>query len=175
MQYPKTSVRKVVETIHGHKIVDQYRWLENGGSKPVQKWTDEQNTLTNSVIKRSSVNKFARELKRHYHFPSIGMLYKAGPYYFNWERQPDQQQSVLYIRKGFKGKKRVLIDLNKLSKKKTADIAYWAQSYSGKYMVYGLDLEGEEKAQMRLMETETGKDIEIIASNASGSSISWLP
>lgn len=175
IKYPRTTVRRVVDSIHGHKVVDPYRWLENSKSKAVIKWVEEQNAITNKIISSKLRETFASGVKRHTYFPFIGIFYKTGPFYFNWERQPDQQQSVLFIRKGLQGKKRVLIDPNTLSKDKTVSIDLWVQSRSGLYLVYDKSTNGEEKPEMHLMDTRTGKDVEKIANNASGSSVCWLP
>jgi prolyl oligopeptidase len=41
---PQTRVDDVVDMIHGQKVEDPYRWLENGESEEVRKWVNEQNT-----------------------------------------------------------------------------------------------------------------------------------
>ena len=35
---PTAAVKPVEETIHGTKVVDKYRWLEDGKSPETQKW-----------------------------------------------------------------------------------------------------------------------------------------
>ena len=36
---PPTPARPVVDTVHGVKLTDDYRWLEDGRSPEVQAWT----------------------------------------------------------------------------------------------------------------------------------------
>ena len=52
MKYPSTPVKKHVETIHGHRIIDNYRWLERNTSSNVKKWIDAQNKLVDQVVPR---------------------------------------------------------------------------------------------------------------------------
>src|SRR6516165_4402775 len=48
--YPPTKKDNVVDVLHGVKIVDPYRWLEDGDSGDVKAWVDEQNKLTQAVL-----------------------------------------------------------------------------------------------------------------------------
>ena len=47
---PKIAVRPVIETIHGRKIADNYRWLEDQKSPETQAWIDEQIRYTRSLL-----------------------------------------------------------------------------------------------------------------------------
>ena len=49
-KYPATRKENIVEEIHGVKIEDPYRWLEDASSKEVQEWVEEQNKLTFSIL-----------------------------------------------------------------------------------------------------------------------------
>src|SRR5207244_12768800 len=50
LHYPLTKTDNVVDVLHGVKIVDPYRWLEDGSSAAVKDWVDEQNKLTQLVL-----------------------------------------------------------------------------------------------------------------------------
>src|SRR5438874_6034134 len=52
--YPPTRTDNVVDVLHGVKIVDPYRWLEDGNSAPVKEWVLEQNKLTQSYLGKVS-------------------------------------------------------------------------------------------------------------------------
>ena len=43
---PATSARPVVDVVHGIKLTDRYRWLEDGKSAEVQAWTKRQHEAT---------------------------------------------------------------------------------------------------------------------------------
>jgi len=43
---PKAEKRPLEETMHGVKIVDDYRWLEDGTSPETQKWVAEEMAYT---------------------------------------------------------------------------------------------------------------------------------
>src|SRR6185503_18903765 len=48
--YPPTKTDNVVDILHGVKIVDPYRWLEDGKSDATIAWVDEQNKFTQELL-----------------------------------------------------------------------------------------------------------------------------
>ena len=65
-QPPKTPVKPVIDTIHGRKITDNYRWLEDQQSPETRAWIDEQNAYARSVLDplpgRPAISKRLEEL-----------------------------------------------------------------------------------------------------------------
>ena len=63
---PKTEKRPLEETVHGVKIVDNYRWLEDGSSPETQKWVAEEMAYTGRVLDplpgREAIHKRLTEL-----------------------------------------------------------------------------------------------------------------
>ena len=51
--YPVTKKGDVVETLHGHKIADPYRWLEDPNSAETAAWVDAQNKVTFAYLEKS--------------------------------------------------------------------------------------------------------------------------
>src|SRR5690242_14243072 len=43
---PVAEPKPVVDIYHGTKVVDNYRWLENGNSPETQKWVEEEMDYT---------------------------------------------------------------------------------------------------------------------------------
>src|SRR3954465_690947 len=48
--YPETPTHPVEEVLHGEQISDPYRWLEDGQSPETQRWTEQQNALTEAYL-----------------------------------------------------------------------------------------------------------------------------
>ena len=48
--HPKTEIRPVVDRIHGHEVIDPYRWLEEGESPATQEWSAQQRAFTAHTI-----------------------------------------------------------------------------------------------------------------------------
>src|SRR5580704_11411097 len=113
---PKAEVRPVEEDVHGTKITDKYRWLEDGSSAETQKWVEEEMSYTRSMLDplpgRDAIHQRLTELLA---IGSIGVPQVAGKYYFYMRREGTQNQPILYVREGIEGKDRILVDANKLS------------------------------------------------------------
>lgn len=177
MRYPPTPRRKTIEIIHGNRIVDNYRWLEDAQKLDVKNWVKAQNKLTDKTISKNLRAKLEKELERNYNFPSVSSPIPYEGLYFWWERQPEQEQGILYVKSGLKGKKRALVDPNKLSKKTThtTSLDYWYPSRRGNYLAYGISQDGSELSVLKIINVRTGENLETVAKNAPSSSICWMP
>ena len=49
---PATQQQPVTDDYFGHKVVDPYRWLEDGSSPETQQWVAEQLAYTRSILDR---------------------------------------------------------------------------------------------------------------------------
>lgn len=176
MKYPSTPPKKLVETIHGYKVTDNYRWLENLSSKTVKDWINAQNKLTDQVISSKLQAKIEKELEKACKFPSLSAPRSRNGLYFGWERKVGQEQAVVYVQHSLHGKKRILIDPNELSQKTghIVSLESWFLSHKGDYVAYRTSVDGSELAALKVMDVKTGKDIEKVSDNSSYS-LTWLP
>ena len=133
--YPMTRKSDHVDTYHGTKVPDPYRWLEDDTSAETAAWVTAQNNvtfpylekipfraaLTDRVIKLNDYEKYSA--------PS-----QKGPYFFFSKNSGLQNQSVLYIQKGADGTPEVLIDPNTWSTDGTTRLSAFAPSKDAKRM-----------------------------------------
>jgi prolyl oligopeptidase len=158
VQPPKARVAVVEDTLHGQKIADPYRWLEDGNSPETQQWTREQLAYTRSVLDAQPI----REQLRARLTPLLqtGELHPprtAGNWFLYTRRQGDQNQPILYVREGVNGKDRVLVDPNTMSTEGVVALDWWHISKDGKYVVFGISPGGSEISTLQIVETATGK------------------
>jgi prolyl oligopeptidase len=157
---PKAAVENVVETIHGQKVEDPYRWLEDAEKPETKRWVDDQNAYTKSALDnlpyRDSINKRLDELFSIGWFGSPQI--RKGRYFYE-KREGDQDQPVLYVRKVAGGQEKVLVDPNALDAEGLVALDWWYPSDDGKLLAYGLSREGTEQSTLYLMNTETGKKL----------------
>ncbi|MGC2648205.1 MAG: prolyl oligopeptidase family serine peptidase, partial [Candidatus Sulfotelmatobacter sp.] len=172
---PKTEKRPLEETIQGVKIVDNYRWLEDGSSPDTQKWVAEEMAYTRSVLDplpgRDAIHKRLTELL------SIGSITQpeiGGKYYFYTRREGMQNQPVLYVREGVEGKDRVLLDPNQLAADGTIALDWYRASENGKYLAYGTSPSGSEMSTLHILETKTGKLLPDTIERTRACSIAWM-
>ena len=173
---PKAKVAPVEETLHGHKIVDNYRWLEDAGSAETKAWVDQELTYTRSILDtlpgRPSIEKRLGQLLT---IGNINPPQMGGPYYFYTRRDGMQNQPVLYVREGVTGKDRVLVDANQLASDGTIALDWWYASDDGKYVAYGTSPSGSEMSTLHLVETATGKTLPDAIERTRAASVAWKP
>jgi prolyl oligopeptidase len=172
---PKAEVRPIEEDVHGTKVVDKYRWLEDGSSAETQKWVEGEMSYTRSMLDplpgRDAIHQRLTELLA---IGSIGVPQVAGKYYFYMRRDGAQNQPVLYVREGIEGKDRVLVDANKLSADGTIALDWFDPSEHGKYLVYGTSPSGSEMSTLHILETATGNLLPDTIERTRSASIAWM-
>jgi prolyl oligopeptidase len=175
---PKAETRPVEENFHGTKVVDQYRWLEDGTSTETRKWVAEEMAYTRAVLDpltgREAIHKRLTELL------SIGTITVpqiGGQYYFYTRRDGMQNQPVLYVRSGTAGKEhekdRALVDVNQLAADGTVALDWFHPSENGRYVAYGISSSGSEMSTLHIIEATTGKTLPDTIERTRAASIAW--
>src|SRR5262249_32477421 len=84
---PKAKTEPVTDDVQGHKIVDNYRWLENGDSPETQDFERQELAYTRSVLDplpgREAIFNRLKELS---HIGLINAPQPGGNYYFYTRR-----------------------------------------------------------------------------------------
>ena len=154
---PKTKEKDFNEVLHGVVLRDSYRWLEKNG-EDVKKWIREQNRFSHSLLSElPQRKKFEKRLGQLFKTGSIGVPLPKKGFYFVMDRKSDEDMAVLYVQKGLKGKKRILINPNKLSKDKTTTLRRWAPSDDGKLLAYSLSENGNDQGAIYVLNVATGE------------------
>src|SRR5215468_4434054 len=172
---PKTDVKPVADIYHGTKVVDNYRWLEDGNSTETQRWVEQEMAYTRSLIDplpgRDAIHKRLTALL------SIGSITPpmiAGKHYFYTKREGMQNQPVLYVRDTLDAADRVLVDANQLAADGTIALDWFQPSDNGKYVTYGTSVSGSELSTLHIIETKTGTILPDTIERTRAASIAWL-
>ena len=171
---PKTALKPVIDVLHGTKILDNYRWLEDGTSPETQKWVEQELAYTRAILDpllgRDSIHKRLTELL------SIGIVTPpqiAGKYYFYTKREGMQNQPILYVREGVNGADRVLVDANEFAADGTIALDWFQPSENGRYVAYGTSAAGSEMSTLHIIETKTDATLPDIIERTRAASIAW--
>lgn len=176
LKYPKTKRGDQVDVYHGTKVADPYRWLEADvrESKEVAAWVEAENKVTNAYLEaipeRAAIKKRLTEL---WNFERFSMPSRKSGLYFYTRNDGLQNQSVLYVADGLKGKPRVLLDPNKWSKDGTVSLAGTAISPEAKYLAYGKSEGGSDWHTWHVLDVRTGKVMSDEIKWIKFSNISW--
>ena len=99
LKYPQTKPVDHVDELHGVKVADPYRWLEDDvrQSKEVADWVAAENQVTAAYLaalpQRDAIKKRLTEL---WNYEKFGAPFKAGGRYFYFKNDGLQNQAVLY-------------------------------------------------------------------------------
>ena len=160
MTYPGSKKIDHVDELHGVKVPDPYRWLEDDvrESKDVAAWVESQNKVTFAYLEalpqRDAIKKRLTELWNYekYTAPS-----KVGGRYFYFKNDGLQNQSVLYKQPSLDAEPSVLIDPNKWSKDGTVALGATSFSDDGQYVAYSVADAGSDWNTWRILEVDTGR------------------
>lgn len=160
LAYPKARKGDVVDTYHGTKVADPYRWLEDPDAAESRTWIEAENKVTygylNQIPERAWLKKRLTEV---WDYEKYSVPWKKGGRYFFQKNDGLQNQYVLYTMKSLDGKPRVLIDPNKLSEDGTVAIRGLSVSEDGKHLAYALSEAGSDWQEWYVRDIETVEDL----------------
>jgi prolyl oligopeptidase len=173
---PATIKQPVTDDYHGHKVVDDYRWLEDGNTPETQQWVAAQLAYTRSILdKLPGRDQLHSHLEQLLQIGNLGATEVGGAYYFHTRREGTQNQPVLYVRKAVDGKDEVLVDVNALAKDGTVALDWWVPSHDGKYVAYGTSAGGSEISTLHIVATATHKLLPDTIERTRAASLAWKP
>ncbi len=172
---PLAEIKPIVDIYHGTKVVDNYRWLEDGSSPATEKWVGEEMSYTRAILDplpgRDAIHKRLTDLLT---IGNITAPYIAGRHYFYTKREGMQNQPVLYVRDELNGPDRVLVDANQLASDGTIALDWFQPSENGKYVAYGTSPSGSEMSTLHIIETKTGTILPDTIERTRAASVAWL-
>lgn len=157
-QYPPARRGDTVEILHGKKVADPYRWMEDVDSPETRAWVAAQVKFTNAWFARiPNRAEITKQLAEWTDVPSGGEARRFGNRVFFTERKPGQNQPVLYVREG--SETRVLVDPNSFAKDGTSALSVWWPSRTGNWLAFGIAVAGSDWMEARFRETATGREL----------------
>jgi prolyl oligopeptidase len=175
MRYPDAPRLELVEELHGHRIADPYRWLEDPDDPRTKAWTAAQDELAADHLARLPLRaEFAARLERLVHAGAVGVpVWRAGRA-FSTRRDPGQEHAVLRVREP-DGTLRVLVDPTVLDPSGLTTLDAWMPSWEGDRLAYQLSSGGDEHSVLHVLDVATGEDVEEPIDRCRYSDVSWLP
>ncbi len=177
LKYPESRTVNIVDEQFGVKVADPYRWLEDDvrNSKDVAEWVAAQKAVADPYLDSlPGKDALAARMKALFNYERYSLPQKAGGHYFFTKNDGLQNQSPLYVRKGLKGKDRVLIDPNQWAKDGATALDAWEPSPNGKLLAYSIQDGGSDWRTIRVLDVKTGKTIGDEIKWAKFTNIAWV-
>ena len=161
-------------------MTENYRWLEDGKSPDVKKWTAKQNEYTREFLgKLPDSESIRRRVTQILSADTIAYwdAQYRGDLLFTIKRQPPKQQPFLVVYQG--SEERILVDPNSLDPDSTTTIDWYIPSPTGRWVAVSLSKSGTESGDVSFFETKSGRQVfEVIPrvnGGTAGGDLAWEP
>jgi prolyl oligopeptidase len=151
----------VTDTYFGTKIVDNYRWLEDAKSPETRAFIDAQNAYTGRYLKQATLRSQAvDDLDQLENVSSAGIPLQRGESFFFRKRLAGEQQYSIYVRQGWTGKDKRLLDPAVLTTDPNLSVEIEDVSRDGKLLAYSIQNGGADERSIQVLNVATGKKLE---------------
>jgi prolyl oligopeptidase len=160
---PPPAVDAIPETDNyfGTKIVDNYRWLEDSKSPETRAFIDAENTYTGRYLKQARIRQqVVDDLDDLENVAAANSPLQRGDNYFYRKRLGGEQQFSIYVRQGWTGKDKRLIDPAVLNKDPNVSVHIEDVSRDGKLLAYAVQTGGADETSVHVLNVVTGKSLE---------------
>ncbi len=165
----------IEEDLHGVKVQDPYRWLEESDTAEARAWIDAQSNYSRGYLESLPMREAVRtRMAEILSSGSLSTPAEAGGRYFYSRREGDQDQPVVYMREALHGADRALLDPNSMSGSGTTTIDWYVPSKDGKLLAYGKSTEGTETSTMYILDIESGGDLDDVFPKVRFANPQWL-
>ncbi|MFR9804662.1 prolyl oligopeptidase family serine peptidase [Pseudonocardia sp. RS010] len=178
-RYPEAPRLDLVEELHGRRVADPYRRLEDPEDPRTREWSAAQDELARSRLDalpgREVLESRLRELLSA---GSVSVpLWRAGRAFFS-RREPGQEHAVVYVREpdgAGSVRERALLDPVALDPSGLTTLDTWVPDLEGNRIAYQVSHGGDEQSVLYLLDVATGEVVEGPIDRCRYSSVAWLP
>jgi prolyl oligopeptidase len=157
---PKAQTGKVVDVLHGVRVPDPYRWIENQYSPETRAWIKAEDRCTSGTLDTlPGREKISDDLGKLMRREAVGVPIERNKRFFYMKRAADQDLSLIYMRQGVDGPPELLFDPRPLSKDHSTSATLLGASDDGRYMLYGIRLGGQDQVTLHVMDVAARHDL----------------
>ncbi len=173
--YPPARRDDLVEVLHGERVADPYRWLEDADSPDTKTWQlAEDELFIAAQTTWPAREQFADRVAELMRTGAVGTPIWRGDRVFYSRREPDQEHGVLLTRDP-DGTERVLVDPMAIDDTGVTTLDAWQPSKDGRFLTYQLSTGGTEASSIYLMDVATGDLVDEPIDRCRVSPVAWLP
>jgi prolyl oligopeptidase len=176
---PPTPIRMVTDTFFDTTVTDPYRWLEDLHDSAVVSWLHAQDDYTRRLL--DAIPGRAALIERIHALsnagPSVGGVQFGGSRLFYQKRVPGEDVLKLYVRDSLGAPERLLVDPERLRTPGGPPWAlnWYAPSWDGHYVAYGVSAGGSENAILRVLDVTTGRTLPDSIDRTDFGTVQWRP
>jgi prolyl oligopeptidase len=153
---PFTPVDAVTEVLHGVRVTDPYRWLEDQDSPRTREWLNAQYMYARSYLDAiPSRDRIRQRIQELLDVETCDSAQKVGQRYFFRKRLPGQEQFCIYFREGSDGPDQILVDPAERGTGPHTAVKPLRVSPEGRLLLYEVKEGGERTGTFELLDIET--------------------
>ena len=173
--YPAARRDDLVEELHGHRVPDPYRWLEDAASAGTQEWLAAQDSLwAGTEAGLAGRSRLAARIQELMAAGYVSAPAWRGPRQFFMRRLPGQEHGVLLTAAPGEPE-RVLIDPAALDPAGLTTLDSWQPDKEGRLLAYQLSCGGDEESELRVLDVVSGELVDGPIGRCRYSPVAWLP
>ncbi|MCO6489959.1 MAG: S9 family peptidase [Phaeodactylibacter sp.] len=155
--FPKTDTDPATDTLHGFRLTDPYRWLEDKNDPKVQKWSRAQHEATLDYVNGSypEIPGLRDEIQAYIDRDIISPMQLVADRQFYTIRKKGDKQSKLYTR--LDGKDILLFDPEKLDPSGKTSMTGRDFTQKAERVAVGVQSKGAEISTYYIIDTKTGE------------------
>lgn len=176
--YPQTRTTDAVEVLHGVRVEDPYRWLEDDDAADVVAWDRAQAGVLASYLSGGPAPEDLRaRIEAELDLADLRSAPRIrGARRFFTHRPQGSNHRILYVTDAGRSEEpRVALDPNTWSEDGTEGLAGWYPSPDGSQLVYLRASHGSENATLYVRDLGTGLDLPDVITRTKFTSVVWRP
>jgi len=172
--YPEATRENFVEELHGQRVCDPYRWLEDAADPRTLRWIDEQ-----EILYQAECGSWPDADRWHVQVAALSALDRVltpkvrGKRVFVLRQQAGQEFPVLFVTDG--AVERALLDLTALDPSGHTTLEAWQPSAAGDRVAYQISQDGTEDSLLYVLDVATGLLVDGPIDRVRRMSVAWLP
>jgi prolyl oligopeptidase len=157
--YPDTRRDSVVDTYHGIRVSDPYRWLEQLDDSAAVVWRESQRRLTRERLERlPGRDAIRRRLAVSWSRGRTEVPWREAGRLFYLENPGGRPQPALYARRGIGGPAALIFDPQTISPDGSIAVSDFAVSPDGRWLAYATSRGGADAGETHVRDLTTGRD-----------------
>jgi prolyl oligopeptidase len=173
---PEVDPVPVTDNYFGTKIVDNYRWIEDSKSDETRAFIDAENAYTGRYMKQARLRQqVVDDLDDLENVSAASTPWQRGESYFFRKRLAGEQQFSIYVRQGWTGKDKRLVDPAVSSTDPNVSVRIDDVSRDGKLLAYAVQHGGADETIVHVVNVTTGKSLEDELPSARYFSVGFAP
>lgn len=155
---PEAKKIPVTDDYSGTKVTDDYRWLEDAKTPETRAFINDQNAYTQRYLQQArDRSQIADDLQNLEQVSTWTRPIQRGEDLFFAKRLSGEDQASIYVRAGWAGKDKRLIDPAQLSRDPNTSVELMDVSRDGTLVAYAVREGGADETTIHVYNVKTGK------------------